>query len=188
MSLKRLTTTEFTKGQVDLVMMDSPRPLSSNDRDLGGRGTTDHMIRIESVVRYYKEKTGLPVLLLGHSNGGPSIANFLHYLQDKDQLDLIDGVIASTTRHETNFPKNYNKPTLFVTNRQDGCRTLGQLEYLYNEVKESNSSTVEWVVVESGEPEYGKHQCYSGYHMFYKAEKEYSDSIDTFIDNVLSSD
>jgi hypothetical protein len=185
-AIKRLTKSEFSRGQVDIVMMDSPRPLSSNDRDLGGRATSDHLIRIESVIRYYKEKTGLPIFVMGHSNGGPSIANFIKYQADNN-LDLIVGVIASTTRHETNFPKDTKVPVVFITNRRDGCRNLSQLESLFSDLKETNSATTEWVVIENGEEEPGKHPCYSGYHMFYHASEEYANSIDTFIDNVLSS-
>lgn len=82
-NLKRLTDASLTKGQVDLVLLDSSRVLTANGADLSGRAAQEHMIRIESVVNHYKEKTGLPVWILGQSNGGASLANFIRYMQEK---------------------------------------------------------------------------------------------------------
>jgi hypothetical protein len=39
-------------------------------------------------LKYYKEKTGLPVWMLGQSNGGVSLANFFRYLTEKKQMEL----------------------------------------------------------------------------------------------------
>jgi len=85
-NLKRLTNPDMTKGQVDLVFLDNPRVITPFERDLSGRGTKEHMIRIESALKFYKEKTRLPVWILGQSNGGVSLANFLHYMQEKTKV------------------------------------------------------------------------------------------------------
>jgi len=69
-TLKRLTNPDLTSGKFDVVLLDSPSELSPNQMYPSARGAFDHMIRIESAIRYYKEKTGLPVWLMGHSNGG----------------------------------------------------------------------------------------------------------------------
>ena len=184
-SVKRLTKSEYTRGQVDLVMLDSPSPVNNSDRDLSGRGTKGHMVRIESVVKFYKEKTGLPVIILAQSNGGVSLANFFRYMQDKQETDLIAGAIASTTRPESYFPKNINVPILFITHKNDGCRSISQLHGIYEQVSENNSALTEWILVEGGESESGKSVCYSGYHMFYKAGEEYANGMDEFINKVI---
>jgi hypothetical protein len=178
-NLKRMTDSGLTRGETDLVFLDSPRSLG--DRDLGARGAKDHLIRIESAIRFYKEKTGLPVWLLGQSNGGASIANFIRYLQDKKQTDLIAGVIASTPRPESNFPSSLSLPVMFIIHRQDGCRVLSQIQRMYEQVKDNNLAITSWVVVESGESQAGRDVCSSGYHMFYKAGEEYTKAIDDFI-------
>lgn len=180
-NLKRLTQKNLTKGQIDLVVLDSPRALTPNPADLSGRGTKEHMIRIESAVRYYKQKTGLPVWILGQSNGGASLGNFIRYLQEKNQANLIAGAVASTVRPETNFPLNANIPFMFITHKLDGCRNLDQLRTIYEKVKNSNSTRTEWFLVEGGEAEIDKDPCRSGFHMFYKAGAEYAKAIDDFI-------
>ena len=180
-NLKRLTSNNLTKGQIDLVVLDSPRALTPNPADLSGRGTKEHMIRIESAVQYYKKKTGLPVWILGQSNGGASLANFIRYLQGKYQANLIAGAVASTPRPESNFPLNANIPFMFITHKLDGCRNLDQIQTLYEKVKNSNSARTEWFVVEGGEAEIDKDPCRSGFHMFYQAGDEYAKAIDDFI-------
>jgi hypothetical protein len=180
-NLKRLTNKNLTKGQVDLVVIDSPRVLTSNGVDLSGRDAKDHMIRIESILRYYKNKTGLPVWFIGQSNGGASLANFIRYMQDKNEVGLISGAIASTPRPESNFPSSFNFPMLFITNRLDGCRNLDQIHAMYQRVQNSNSAKIEWMIIETGEAEVGKDPCRSGFHMFYKAGDEYAKAIDEFI-------
>ena len=180
-NLKRLTDASLTKGQVDLVLLDSSRPLTANGADLSGRATKEHMVRIEAVVKHYKEKTGLPVWILGQSNGGASLANFIRYMQEKKQSDVISGAIASATRPESNFPPALSIPLLFITHKSDGCRNLDQLLRIYEATKAANSASTEWFVVEGGEAEASKDVCHSGYHMFYKSGEQYAQTIDDFI-------
>lgn len=180
-SLKRLTNKALTTGQVDLVVLDSPRALTPNPADLSGRATRDHMIRIESAIEHYRKRTGLPVWLLGQSNGGASLANFIRYLQDKNRADLIAGAIASTPRPQSRFPSSIGMPVMFITHKLDGCRDLEQMRAMYEKVRSSNSAITRWVLVEGGEEEPGKDPCRSGFHMFYRAGDEYAKAIDDFI-------
>ena len=180
-NLKILTNKNLTTGQVDLVVLDSPRVLTPNGADLSGRDTKEHMIRIESALKYYKNKTGLPVWIIGQSNGGASLANFTRYLRDKNQENLIAGAIASTTRPESNFASSLNIPLMFITHRFDGCRNLEQIHAMYKRAASSNSAKTQWVLIEGGEEEVGKDPCRSGFHMFYKAGDEYAKAIDDFI-------
>jgi len=180
-NLKRLTNASLTNGQVDLVLLDSSRVLTANGANLSGRAAKEHMIRIESVVKHYKEKTGLPVWILGQSNGGASLANFIRYMQEKKQSDVIAGAIASATRPESNFPSVLSIPLLFITHESDGCRNLDQLRKIYEAAKNANSASTEWFVVEGGEAETSKDVCHSGYHMFYKSGEQYAQAIDDFI-------
>jgi len=60
-TLKRLTNPNLTSGNFDVVLLDSPSELSPRQLYPSDRGAFDHMIRIESTIKFYKEKTGLPV-------------------------------------------------------------------------------------------------------------------------------
>lgn len=120
-TLKRLTNSDLTSGHFDVVLLDSPAPLSPNQRYPTARGGADHLIRIESVIRYYKEKTGLPVWLMGHSNGGISLTEFVKYAQKNGKLDLISGVVASAIRNESYFNAPTPFPMLFLHHKTDGC-------------------------------------------------------------------
>ena len=102
-TLKRLTDPALTSGHFDVVLLDSPAQLSPNQPYPSARVSFDHMIRIESAIRFYKEKTGLPVWLMGHSNGGISLSEFLKYARNNNKMDLIDGMVASTIRSESYF-------------------------------------------------------------------------------------
>jgi hypothetical protein len=179
--LKRLTDPDLSTGQLDVVVLDSPNPLTPAGADLSGRATKEHMIRIESVLKHYKEKTGLPVWILGQSNGGASLANFMRYMQEKNQGDGIAGAIASTTRPESRFPSKLSIPFLFITHKLDGCRNLYQLHKMYEGVKSANSAATDWAVIEGGEEEPGKDPCRSGFHMFFKAGQAYAKAIDAFV-------
>ncbi len=180
-NLKRLTNKNLTKGQVDLVVIDSPGVLTYDAANLSGRDTKEHMIRIESILRYYKNKTGLPVWILGQSNGGASLANFTRYIHDQNRTELIAGAIASTPRPESNFSSSLNFPLIFINHRWDGCRNLDQIHAMYERVKNSNTAKTEWVMIEGGEAEVGKDPCRSGFHMFYQAGDEYAKAIEDFL-------
>jgi len=180
-NLKRLADPDLSNGLFDLVVIDSPRILTTQGNGLSGRGEKEHMIRIESVLKYYKEKTGLPVWMLGQSNGGVSLANFFRYLTEKKQMELIAGAIASTTRPETNFPTTLSTPILFITHKLDGCRNLDQLKTIFESVKKSNTALTDWTLIEGGEAEGNKDPCRSGYHMFYKSGADYARTIEKFI-------
>lgn len=76
--------TPISKGghsgsKLDFVFMDSPYVLSpSNSKsNLGSREKKDHIDRIKSVVKFYSKKTGKPIWLIGHSNGGYSPSSYV---------------------------------------------------------------------------------------------------------------
>jgi hypothetical protein len=80
-TLKPLSDPTKTSGLFNVVLFDSPVLLPSGT--LGSRSTADHMMRIESVVLYYKAKFNKPIWLMGHSNGAVSETEFYKYLQGK---------------------------------------------------------------------------------------------------------
>jgi hypothetical protein len=180
--LKRLTLPYQTSGNFDVVLLDSPSELSPNQRYPAARGSFDHMIRIESAIRYYKEKTGLPVWLLGHSNGGISLTEFFKYAKKNNKTDLISGFIVSGVRSETYFDPPYTFPMLFIHHEKDACadtRANASIKN-YQKVKEINKLTTEFFSVTGGLPE-PQDPCRSGFHMYYNAYEEVANSIEAFL-------
>jgi len=183
--LKRLTNPSLTRGRLDVVLFDSPYELSPRQPYPVARGGSDHLTRIESVVRYYRKKTGLPVWLMGHSNGGISLTEFVKVLQKENKANLIAGMIASGVRSETYFNDPLNMPVLFMHHKQDGCpkSSPDASHSNYTRVKEFNKSVTEFDYVTEGRTE-SRDACHSGYHMYFGASEEAARIIDAFVSKI----
>lgn len=181
-TLKRLTDPSLTSGQFDVVLLDSPGPLSPNQPYPSARGGSDHLIRIESAVRYYKAKTGLPVWLMGHSNGGISLTEFLKYARKNNRMDLISGMVVSAVRNESYFEEPIGFPMLFIHHQQDGCTntTLSASHRNYEKVKAFSTAPIEFVTIQGGQAE-PRDPCRSGFHMYYGAGEEVANRLDDFM-------
>ena len=183
--LKSLTTPELTSGRWDVVLLDSPAPLSPNQAYPLARATSDHLTRIESAVLFYQKKTGLPVWLMGHSNGGISLTEFVKYIQKEQKPGLISGIIASGIRNESYFNPPMDLPMLFVHHKEDGCaqttphRALGNNE----KVQAFNQSVTEFAWITGGHSE-PKDPCRSGHHMYAGASEESAKVIDDFMSRI----
>ena len=140
------------------------------------------MIRIESAIRYYKEKTGLPVWLMGHSNGGISLTEFFKYAKKNNKTDLIAGFIASGVRSETYFEAPISFPILFIHHEKDGCSdTVPKSSFAnYEKVKAVSKFPTEFVYVTSGSAE-STNPCISGTHMYNGANQEFAKYIESFV-------
>jgi hypothetical protein len=184
-TLKRLTDPTLTSGHFDVVLLDSPAQLSPNQAYPSARGSFDHMIRIESAVRFYKEKTGLPVWLMGHSNGGISLTEFLRYARKNNKVDLIGGYVVSAVRNESYFEEPIAFPMLFMHHQSDGCSntTLSTSFRNYEKVKAFSLAPAEFVTIQSGQAE-PRDPCRSGFHMYYGAGEEVAKNLDGFISGV----
>ena len=180
--LKRLTDPASSSGKVDIVLLDSPEPLSPRQAYPAARSGGDHLTRIESTVRHYKEKTGLPVWLIGHSNGGISLMEYVKRLQKENRLSLVSGMIASGIRSESRFSEPLAVPMLFMHHKQDGCsHTFGGSAYeTFTKVKEFNKAETAfaWVTTGAAEP---NDVCRSGFHMYFGASEEAAKVIDGFM-------
>ena len=184
-TLNRLTNPELTSGRFDVVLLDSPSELSPRQMYPAARGASDHLIRIESAIRYYKSKTGLPVWLMGHSNGGISLSEFIKYAQKNGKMDLISGVINSGIRTESYFNAPISFPILFMHHKNDACQhCYPSASYAnYEKVKKFNTALTEFVYVTGGASGSGD-PCFSGLHMYNGAGAEAAKNIDEFMSKV----
>lgn len=180
--LKTLTQPERTRGHLDVVLLDSPGPLSPQQHYPAARASTDHLVRIESAIRHYRNKTGLPIWLMGHSNGGISLGAFLRHLEKKGEQGLVQGVIASGIRNESELAPPTHFPMLFMHHEQDGCAhtRYAVARALYEKIQPQTRQTVAFLPIQGGSAEAG-HPCSSGHHMYFGASEEAARAIDDFI-------
>ena len=184
-TLERLTDPALTSGKYDVVFLDSPNELSPRQPYPSARGSMDHLIRIESAIQYYKKRTALPIWLIGHSNGGISLTEFLKYAQKNNKLDLISGFIASGIRNESYFNAPVPFPILFMHHQNDGCfhtTPAGALSN-FNKVKEYISAPTEFAYITSGQAQ-ASDPCRSGFHMYNAAGEEAAKVIDDFMSRI----
>ena len=178
-TLKPLSDPNKTAGLFNVVLFDSPVALPS--RTMSSRSTADHMMRIESVVLFYKAKFNKPIWLMGHSNGAVSETEFYKYLQGKKRESLISGMIYSSARNGATFNSDTNLPVLFLAHEQDGCAasTPSNSKRVYEDLKKTDKEKTEYVLIKGGSAEVSE-PCQSGYHMFYGAAEEAYKAIDGF--------
>ena len=185
-TLKPLSNPNITSGIFNVVIFDSPTFLAPGNFYPTSRATTDHLLRIENVVQFYKEKFNKPIWLMGHSNGAVSVTEFYKYLQKTHKEKLISGIIYSSGRNGASFNSDTNLPVLFLAHEKDGCPKSANSNSLevYKELKKSGKQKMEYVLLKSGESE-SKEPCRSGYHMFFNAHEEAYKAIDNFASEIL---
>ena len=185
-ALKILTDATGGNPGMHVVLFDNPTPMTTTNRSgyLTARATADHMSRISSVVRFYKQKTGKPVWLMGHSNGAVSITEFLRYKDPENAPSRISGLIVSSAQRVAYFDSRpIDLPVLFLRHQKDGCpNTVDSRTSLKNFelIQKTNASVTEFKILQSGGAE-DRSPCESGYHMFYGAGMEMREALRSFI-------
>ena len=180
-TLKPLSDSSLTSGSMHVVVFDSPTALPAGSNYPISRQSPDHLRRIESVVRFYKERYGLPILIMGHSNGAASITEFYKMLQREGKSDLVAGAVISSARNGSAFSDKTNLPILFLAHERDGCAksTPYESKSVYEAQRKTNSERLEYVVIRGGEAQ-AQNPCTSGFNMFYGAGDEAYKAIDIF--------
>ncbi len=184
-TLKPLSDSGLTSGSMNVVVFDSPVPLPVGSNYPISRQSTEHLRRLESVVRFYKDTYSLPIVMMGHSNGAASITEFYKFLQKEGKSDLVTGAVYSSARNGSTFNDKTNLPILFLAHERDGCAksTPYQSNAVYEAQRRTNSQKLNYVVIRGGEPQ-AQDPCSSGFHMFYGAGEEAYKAIDAFFSNL----
>jgi hypothetical protein len=184
-TLKPLSDASLTSGTFNVVVFDSPVILPVGSAYPTSMQGTEHLLRIESVVKHYKELYGLPVWIMGHSNGAASITEFYKMLQKKQQESLVAGAIYSSARNGSNFNDNTQMPILFLAHEKDGCAVSmpSMSRTVFEQQQKTNPMKTSYVLVKGGEAQ-AQHVCSSGFHMFYGAWEEAYGAIDGFVKEV----
>lgn len=187
--LKKISEKNITSGAYDLVLMDSPYSLGDGtfNQIRFMRASSDHLYRIESVINFYKDKTKLPILLMGHSNGGISVMEFIDYIaKDSSKNNLLSGIIMSAARDEANlFLKPAKLPVIFLHHKNDGCvgTTYKAAIFAFDKLLKENNN-VSFITVETGEPEGNLNACNSGTHMYNGSSDEVPKKLDAALNAI----
>lgn len=186
-TLRPLSDEKITSGSMNVVIFDSPVNLPVGTDYPYSRQSKEHLLRIEGVVRYFKELYGVPVWIMGHSNGAVSITEFYKMLQKSGNEKLVDGAIYSSARNGADFTDTTQLPILFLAHERDGCeKSLPSRSIaVYEKQAKTNSMKTQYVVIKGGEAQ-AQHACSSGFHMFYGAAQEAYAAIDAFVIDALA--
>jgi len=179
-TLKPLSDEKLSRGAFNVVVFDSPINLPGIDYPTS-RQANEHLLRIESVVRHFKDMYSLPVWIMGHSNGAVSITEFYKALQKSQKEDLIAGAIFSAARHGADFNDKAKIPILFLAHEREQCsKTLpAKTKAVYDQQQKTNPSRTEYVLIKGGEAQ-PQNPCSSGFHMFFGASEEAYTAIERF--------
>ncbi len=188
-TLKPLSDASQTSGALNVVVFDSPVILPAGADYAYSRQGSEHLQRIESVVHFFKDRYGLPVWIMGHSNGAVSITEFYKMLQKSGAESLLAGAIYSSARNGSDFNDSTRIPVLFLAHERDGCAkaTPSVSRAVFERLRAHDPQRVEYVLIKGGEAQ-AQHPCISGFHMFYGAGDEVYKAIDQFVLASLSSD
>lgn len=180
-TLRPLSDDKLSRGGFNVVVFDSPVNLPGTDYPTS-RQSQEHLLRIESVVRHFKDAFGLPVWIMGHSNGAVSITEFYKMLQKSQKEELISGAIFSAARNGAEFNDKTKLPILFLAHEREQCsKTLpARAKAVFDQQQKSNPSKTEFFLIRGGEAQ-AQNPCSSGFHMFFGASEEAYTAIDRFV-------
>lgn len=185
-TLKPLSDEKLTSGGFNVVVFDSPVNLPGTDYPTS-RQSNEHLLRIESVVRHFKNAYGLPVWIMGHSNGAVSITEFYKMLQQSKKEDLVEGAVFSSARTGANFNDRTRLKILFLGHEREQCpKSLpSRTKLVFEQQQKTNPLKTEFILVKGGEAQ-AQNPCGSGFHMYFGASEEAYKAIEQFVLGPLS--
>jgi Alpha/beta hydrolase family len=177
---------ESTGGtRFNVVIFDSPVDLPNAQHWSGARTTTEHLSRVEDVIRHYRERLGKPVWLMGHSMGSISVTELFKRLNDAGATALLVGLIVSGGQSGTSLPYEATRlPVLLLHHEKDECpgNTLAHARRLHERLRAAGNTSAELAIVSAGTPSPdSSNACRSGYHMYYGAGTEVAAVLDRFM-------
>lgn len=170
---------EWSQFGIHSVLVDSPNNLGNTRGNF--RDTKDHLGRVETVIKFYKEKFNLPVWIFGHSMGSSTVSFFSN--KSKQYRDQIVGGIIAGTLQEVGIDDENNIPLLAIHHRYDGCRSTppyASERIIKNRLKDFPDRKSKLVLIEGGE-DIGDPCQSAGYHGFAQREADFIKEAASFI-------
>jgi hypothetical protein len=183
--LRNLSDPKNSSGTFNVVIFDNPKELLTSNHWSSARTSQEHLSRVEDVIRYYKEKLGKPVWLMGHSMGSISITEVYKRIQGNKSDDLVGGLILSGGVNGISLNYATTKlPVLVLHHENDECigNTPGNAKSIYSKLREAGNLSAELVLINAGSRALDSNNpCRSGYHMYYAAGLEVTKVLDQFM-------
>jgi dienelactone hydrolase len=161
---------------INSVLVDSPYDLGDARRG-NVRGKSEHLSRVESVVKYYKDKFNVPVWIFGHSMGTVTAIQFAN---QSERSAAVTGIIIAGTHIGENLSANFNKPVMAIHHQKEACPATpisASESIIKGRSKETKS---ELVMIDGGENE-GRVCMGLAYHGFNKVEDQMVSAAAKFI-------
>jgi Serine aminopeptidase, S33 len=161
---------------INSVLVDSPYDLGDARRG-NVRGTVEHLSRVENVVKYYKEKFGVPVWIFGHSMGTVTAIQFAN---QSERSAAIAGIIIAGTHIGENLSPSFNKPVMAIHHQKEACPAT-PISASESIIKgRSKDAKSELVMIDGGE-NVGRACMGLAYHGFNKVEDQMVSAAAKFI-------
>lgn len=109
---------EWAQYQIDAVLVDTPYDLGDLKRG-DRRNEEDHLKRVGEVVSFYKNKTGLPIWIFGHSMGTSTATYFIN--QSNEDSKKLTGIIIAGTVRTASLDDKVSLPVEAIHHERDQC-------------------------------------------------------------------
>jgi pimeloyl-ACP methyl ester carboxylesterase len=180
--LRGLSDPGATSGRFNVVIFDSPERLLTTSHWSAAREGTAHLSRVEDVVRFYRDRLGKPVWVMGHSMGSISVTELYKRLQDGKRQDLVAGLILSAPVGGTSLDYRTTRlPVLVLYHERDGCASTPpeHARTMAAKLRESGNLAARLSTISGGGS--GGDPCFSGFHMYEGAEPDAARAIDEYM-------
>lgn len=176
------TRYDFAKNGLMVAVVDAPSDRRTSNSMVHFRTKKEHTDDMEMVIRYLKDKTSIPVWLVGTSRGTLSAASVAQRTREP-----IDGlVLTSSMDMVAELPMfNIDVPSLVVHHKNDKCKVTKpeSATYIADKLKKY-SNNVDLIFFEGGRwPKSSSCNALSQ-HGFYGIERKVVDAISAFITSI----
>ncbi|QWD94566.1 alpha/beta hydrolase [Polynucleobacter sp. MG-Unter2-18] len=161
---------------INSVLVDSPYDLGDARRG-NVRGKSEHIARVESVVKYYRNKFNVPVWIFGHSMGTVTAVQFAN---QSEKSGAVAGIIIAGTHIGETLGNNFSKPVMAIHHQKEACAATpisASESIIKGRSKETKS---ELVMIDGGE-DVGLPCMGLAYHGFNKVEDQMVNAAAKFI-------
>ena len=177
----------FAKKKFMTVVVDVPSDFKGTDGILGWRATDTHAHDLQKIIVRLKEKSDIPVWLIGTSRGTISAANVAARIHKNvaDGLVLTASVVEPGGKNsgyvEDVDLEDIHIPTLIVHHEDDGCVVCDFFVAKQLPEKLVNASRVEFISFSGGKPARSRACGPLSKHGFFGIEEKVVDAISTWI-------
>jgi dienelactone hydrolase len=162
--------------EINSVLVDSPYDLGDARRG-NVRGKSEHLARVESVVKYYKNKFNVPIWIFGHSMGTVTV---IQYVNQGEKLEAVSGAIIAGTHIGETLSNNFSKPVMAIHHQKEACAAT-PIRASESIIKARSKETKSELVMIDGGEDVGLPCMGLAYHGFNKVEDKMVNAAAKFI-------